>query len=161
MKIIGKFSHLIYFFFFALGSMFLQSCAVYNPENLAIVPVSDIVRMSKDGVTSKAIINQMRESHSVYMLPADQLAKLKSEGVQDSVINYMQKTHLNAVRREQRMEDYYNGYPGMYGYPYYGYGFGWPYYGYWDWGFRPSIIIHRGGPAYRGGYQRSAHSGRR
>jgi len=125
---------------------------VYNPEHLATLPVSDVVQMSKDGVSSKAIIGEMRKSHSVYMLSADKLAKLKSEGVQDSVINYMQRTHLNAVRQEQRMEDFY------YGYPYYGFGYGWPYYGYW--GFGPSIIIHHRGPIYHGGYQRSAYSGR-
>lgn len=163
MKNTGKINHLFYYLFLILAVAFMQSCMVNNPEHLATLPVSDVVRMSKDGVSSKAIIGEMRKSHSVYMLPANKLAELKSEGVQDSVLNYMQRTHLNAIRQEQRMEDYYYGYPGMYGYPYYGFGYGWPY-GYWGsgwgWDFGPAIIIHRNGPEHHAGIQRS-NSGRR
>ena len=152
MKNLVKFKNLIYLFFMTAGVMFFQSCAVYNPYNLSSVPVSDIVQMSKDGVSSKDIIKELKSSHSVYLLKADQLAKLKNDGVQDSVINYMEKTHMDAIRHDQRMADSYYPGSGMYGYGYYGMGFGWPYGGYWGWDMGPTVII-RGGGGYRGGYR--------
>lgn len=146
------------FFFIIFAAAILQSCAVYNPYNQQQVPVSDIVKMSKDGLSSKSIISDIRHTHSVYTLKADQLAKLRDEGVQDSVINYMQKTHLDAVRRDQSMADSYYGWSGGYYGPYGGFGFGWPYgyYGY-GWGWGPTIVIRGGG--YYGGYRGGFHGG--
>lgn len=150
MKNLLKFKNLIYLFFITTGVMLLQSCAVYSPKNLASVPVSDIVQMSKDGVSSKDIIKELKDSHSYYLLKADQLAKLRDEGVQDSVINFMEMTKMAAIRHDQRMQDSNYGWPGMYGYGYYGLGFGWPYGGMWGWNMGPTVII-RGGGGYRGG----------
>jgi hypothetical protein len=50
--------------------------------------------MSKDGLSSRDIINEIRHSHTVYTLKADELAKLQNEGVQDSVINYMEQAAI-------------------------------------------------------------------
>ncbi len=158
MKSLIKFKNLVYLFFITIGAMLLQGCAVYYPNNMASVPVSDIIQKSQDGVSSKDIIKELRKSHSVYFLKADQLAKLRNEGVQDSVINYMENTHINAIRRNQRMQDSYYMGPGMYGYGYYG--FGWPYGGYWGWNMGPSIII-RGGRDYDGGHMRGNRGDKR
>ena len=119
--------------------LMLQSCVVYNPYAQQQVTVPDIVQMSKDGLSSKAIIREIRQSHSQYALKAGQFANLRNEGVQDSVLNYMQKTHLDAVRRDQRINDSYYGWPGSYGY-YGGFGYGWPY-GSYGWGWGPTIFI--------------------
>jgi hypothetical protein len=73
------------------------------------VTVPDIVKMSKDGYSSKSIIKEIRQSHTYYTLKADQLSKLQNEGVPDSVINYMEKTHIDAVRRNQQINDSYYG----------------------------------------------------
>jgi len=129
-----------------------QSCAVYNPYDRQDIPLSDIVKMSNDGVASKQIIREIRQSHSVYALRADQIAKLRSEGVQDSVLNYMQKTHLDAVRHDQMMRDSYYGWSGGYYGPYGGIGYGWPY-GLYGWGWGPAIIIsgHRSFGGFHGG----------
>ena len=138
------------------GSVLLNGCVVYSPYDRQDIPLSDIVRMSKDGVSSKDIIRDMRHSHSVYALKADQLANLRNEGVQDSVLNYMQETHIDAVRRQQMMSDsYYGWYGGYYG-PYSGLGFGWPY-GLYGWGWGPTIIysVHRG----YGGFHGAGHGG--
>jgi hypothetical protein len=65
----------------------------------------------------------------------------------------MQKTHIDAIRHDQRIADSYYGWPGYYGYDGFGYGigFGWPYsYGFWG----PGIIIR----SY-GGFHGSGHSG--
>ena len=132
------------FFFAIFAAAILQSCVVYNPYSQQQVSVPDIVQMSKDGLSSKAIIRDLRQTHSIYTLKADQLAKLRDEGVQDSVINYMQKTHLDAVRRDQSMADSYYGWAGGYYGPYGGFGGG--YYGGYRGGF------HGGGG--RGGMRR-------
>ena len=56
--------------------------------------------MSKENVPAETIVNKMRDSRAVYRLNAAQLAKLHDQGVADLVLNYMQETYLNAVRRE-------------------------------------------------------------
>jgi len=61
--------------------------------------------MSKDGVSSKDIITEINQTHTVYSLKADQLFKLRDEGVQDSVLNYMEETKINAVQQNQRYAD--------------------------------------------------------
>ena len=71
---------------------------------------------------------------------------------------------MAAIRHDQRMEDSYYAWPGMYGYGYFGPGFGWwPYGGfggYMGWGFGPTVII-RGGGGYHGGYQGGFNGGYR
>jgi hypothetical protein len=145
-----KLTRLIPLGFITAGLMLLQSCVVYSPSYQPTVPVSDVVQMSKDGMSSKDIIKQMRKTHSVYLLKANQLAGLREQGVQDSVINYMEQTHFNAVRQEQRINDSYYMYPGSYGYGYWGPGF-WGPYGYWGWDIGPTFIFHGGGGHIHGG----------
>lgn len=155
MKKIINVKHLIGLFLTAAGAVMLQSCVVYSPYAQQEVTIPDIVQMSKEGVSSKDIIKEIRHSHSIYTLKANQLAKLQNEGVQDSVINYMEKTHLDAVRRSQQWSDSYYGWPGGYGY--YG-GFGWPY-GYNSWGWGPTII-YSGHGGFRGGDRDDFRGGR-
>ena len=135
---------------FTAGLIFITGCAVYNQAPSAALPVDDIVRMSKEGVPAKDIIKQIRQTHSVYLLPANELANLRNDGVQDSVINFMEKTQIQAARRDQATQDYYYNSPYGYG-PYMGWGWGcgWPYGGYWGWG--PTVII-RGGGGFHGGH---------
>ncbi len=152
MKNLKKFKLVIYTFLIVTGVMLLQNCAVYNPYKEPPVTVSDVVQMSKDGVPSDDIIKEMRKSHTVYWLKADQLAKLRNEGVSDTVINYMEKTHIDAVRQNQALEDYNYWWPGWDGYYYGGPAFGWPY-GYWNFNWGPTIIF-RGEGEGRGGRRR-------
>ncbi|MDP4222377.1 MAG: hypothetical protein Q8868_03600 [Bacteroidota bacterium] len=153
MKISGKIGKSGYLTIIVLGAALLNGCAVYSPTYQASLPVDEIVKMSKEGVSSKDIITDIRRSHSVYTLRAADLAALRDEGVQDSVINYMEKTHMDAIRRDERMSDFYYGYPGGYGYPYWGFNYGYPYY--WGWGFGPTIIVRHGYDGYHGGYRSS------
>lgn len=154
------YKRLIYFFLVAAGVIVLNSCAAYYPANQSALQVSDIVKMSKDGAYSKDIIRQIKRSHSVYKLPASELAKLRDEGVQDSVINYMERTNMESILRNERYQNYWYGYPGMYGYPYSG--FGYPYYGfglgfgwpYWNWGYSPAVIIRHSGENHGGSRSR-------
>ena len=137
------------------GVAILQSCVVYRPypENAQLLTVPDIIRMSKDGVSSKDIINDIKQSHTAYGLKADQLAKLHDEGVQDSVLNYMEQTKIDLLQQNQRYTD--SSYWWMADGFYYGaFGWGWTY-NYLGWGWAPTIIynIHGGfGGVYRGGF---------
>jgi hypothetical protein len=131
--------------------LIVQSCSVYQPYSQSQVPVSDIIQMSKDGYPARDIIGQIRQTRSVYGLNAGELAQLRDEGVSDSVINYMEKTHFDAINQSR----YYQSYGWNDGY--YGYGFGWPYYG-WGWGFGPTIIYRNYG-GFHGGSHGGFHGG--
>jgi hypothetical protein len=88
--------------------------------------VSEVVQMSRQGVPAKTIIHKIRESETVYRLSAAQLAQLHDEGVSNPVINYMQRTYLDCVRKEQRLRDENMWELGPDGYWYGGAPFGWP-----------------------------------
>jgi hypothetical protein len=92
---------------FLVSSALLGGCATLGfGQNKAPVTVSEVVRMSEEGLPPETIVNKMRDSETVYRLSAAQLAQLHDQGVQDQVINYMQETYLNAVRREQDLANW-------------------------------------------------------
>jgi hypothetical protein len=158
MKNLIKLKHVIFLFFMVSGITLLHSCAVYTPYYFKPVTVPDIVQMSKDKVPSKNIINEIKKSHTAYTLKASEYAKLQKSGVADSVVDYMQKTHLDMIRHNQQMQNSYYWGPGFGDY-WYGPGFGWPYgYGYWGWNYGPSIIFRGGG--YHGGGHGGGHARR-
>ena len=101
--------------------------------------------MSKNGLSSKDIIDEIKQSHTAYNLKADQLVKLHEEGVQDSVINFMEETKIDLVKQNDRYTVssnwwLYNGF--FYG----GFGWGAPYYGLYGWGWGPTFVysLNRG-----------------
>ena len=89
------------------GSALLNGCAALgvDPSEQPVM-VSEVIRMSKENVPAETIVNKMRDSRAVYRLNAAQLAKLHDQGVADLVLNHMQETYLNAVRREQDLADW-------------------------------------------------------
>ncbi len=110
----------------AAGLLLLTGCATTGTTNqFQTVTVDQIVQMSKSGVSPDDIIKQIAESGTIYRLNASQLADLRQAGVSDQVINYMQQTYLDAVRREQRREDMRYWAPGPGGYWYGGVPYGW------------------------------------
>ncbi|HZR67775.1 MAG TPA: hypothetical protein VFB01_01845 [Burkholderiales bacterium] len=74
----------------------------------------EIVALAKSGAPAQDIIRRMQESGAVYPLSASQLARLREQGVPDEVIDYMNRTYLEAVRREEAMRQSF-----FYGPPYY------------------------------------------
>jgi hypothetical protein len=89
------------------GSALLTGCAALDVDpSKQPVMVSEVIRMSNENVPAETIVNKMRDSRAVYRLNAAQLAKLHDQGVADLVLNYMQETYLNAVRREQDLADW-------------------------------------------------------
>jgi hypothetical protein len=103
----------------------LAGCASVPPP--APVPVSEVIRLSREGDPPEQIIQRMRDAGMVYRLEASQLAHLHQQGVPDVVLNYMQHTYLDAVRRDQHLQDWNLWRPGPNGYFYGGCYYGWPY----------------------------------
>lgn len=89
------------------------------------VTVGQIVAMAQAGTPSTDIIAKIRDSDTVYRLKASQLAELERKGVPPDVINYMQKTYLEAVRRDQSVRDWNLWTLGDDGYWYGGCGYDW------------------------------------
>jgi hypothetical protein len=77
-----------------LGGCMTLKNALHGPDP---VSVAEVVDMSRAGVPSTEIIGEMQRSGTVYRLNAAQLADLRQQGVSDDVIDYMQKTYLQAV----------------------------------------------------------------
>jgi hypothetical protein len=170
MKNVKFFKHFVTLIFVITAGLFLQSCVVNNPYyTRQLVTVPEIIQMSKDGVPSKDIISDIRKTHTVYGLKASQLANLREKGVQDSVINYMEKTRIDAIGQNQGMQNSYYWFPGIGGYMYGmygGLGWGWPYYGFGGfWG--PSVVFSyrgggfHGGGGFNGGFHGGFHGTRR
>jgi hypothetical protein len=156
MKNLISLKNAIYSALVLTGIVNLQSCVVYRPNTSQLVSVPDIVQMSKDGLSSKDIINEIRQSNTAYNIKADQLVKLHEEGVQDSVINYMEETKVDLIQQNQRYAASSNWW--LYdGFFYGGFGWGWPY-PYYGWGWGPTVIysVNRG---YGGGYHGGFHGG--
>jgi hypothetical protein len=138
--------------------LFLHGCAVYSPAATTMVTIPEIITMSKEKVPSKDIIHDIKKTHTVYRLDASQYAKLQANGVSDSVVNYMQQTHLDAIRWNQQMNDAYYNQPYYNGFYYGGFGYGWPY-GYYAWPLGPSIMWGLHGYGHHGGeYREHSHA---
>jgi len=104
-------------------------CATVGPPLPPPPTIDEIVRLSAAGVPADDIIKRMRDAQAVYRLPASELAKLHSQGVPDRVIDYMQRTYIEAERYDEylRTRDRYlwYGWPSYLGtYPY---GYWYPY----------------------------------
>ena len=89
------------------GLIALNGCAALGfSQNKPPIMAAEIVRLSQENVPAETIIKKMHNSGTVYRFSAAQLAQLHDQGVQDQVINYMQQTYLDAVRREQDLADW-------------------------------------------------------
>jgi hypothetical protein len=90
-----------------IGSGLLAGCAALgSAQAKPPVAVGEVVQMTHEGVPAETIIARMRAAQTVYRLDAAELARLHDRGVADSVINYMQQTYLQSVRREQSRTDW-------------------------------------------------------
>lgn len=113
---------------FLMIVMFLGGCTPFTGSERTPPPVtvSEIIQLSKKGVPANEMIEKMRESRTVYRLTAAQLAQLHYQRVPDRVIDYMQRTYLRAVRRDQRLKDWDYWSLGADGFWYGGPYYGWP-----------------------------------
>jgi hypothetical protein len=83
--------------FFTLAA---AGCATLDDRPPPPAP-EDIVALARSGAPAQEIIRRIQESGAVYPLSASALARLRGHGVPDEVIDYMQRTYVEAVRREE------------------------------------------------------------
>jgi len=90
------------------------------------VPLSlaEVISMTKAGLWDEDIIRRIDGTGTVFRLGADDVVRLRKEGVSDRVINYMMETYTRAAVAEQHRQDYHF-YGGYY------YGPGWHHRRYW------------------------------
>jgi hypothetical protein len=77
-----------------------------SPEELARMlpkpdpklPLTELIRLSKEGATAKDIIARIRETGSRYDLSASQAIELHSQGVDAEVLDYIQSAREQALR---------------------------------------------------------------
>ena len=84
----------------------LSGCATFGFKQPEPVTVGQVIEMSKEGVPPEAIVKKMRDSETVYLLSAARLAELHDLGIADPVLDYMQRTYIEAERREQSRDDW-------------------------------------------------------
>ena len=83
--------------------------------------------MTKAGMGDEDIIRRIDATRTVFRLGADDVVRLRNEGVTERVVNYMLDTYVRYVAAEQRRQDYYD-----YDYYYrFGYWYGYPRHGWW------------------------------
>jgi hypothetical protein len=104
----------------SLAFAWLAGCTSFEP-----LRVPQILEMTREGVPPDTIIARIRESNTVYRLHAHQVAQLSRDGVNQKVLDYMQQTYLDAVRRDQSLADWDNYALGQDGFFYGGDPVGW------------------------------------
>jgi hypothetical protein len=102
-------------------TLLLAGCGGVGADRPPPPSVDQIVALAKAGAPAADIIQRLRESGAVYALPASELARLREQGVPDPVIDYMQMTYLDAVRRDEAYRQFQREM--MYWPPYYRYPF--------------------------------------
>lgn len=127
----------------------LCGCMTLSEKRPPAVTVGQIIEMSKAGVPAQDIIRKIHESGTVYRFRVSELAGLREQGVPDEVIDYMEETHLEAIRHEQYFHDWSYGPDG---YWYGGYPFGWPY---WD-----VVIVNGEHERHEGHFKQEKHEHR-
>lgn len=78
-----------------LGCAIVSGCSTAGTPKAAAPPSpADVVAMSRAGVPPDEIIQRMQASNAVYALTDDQAASLAAQGVSDTVITYMRRSHI-------------------------------------------------------------------
>jgi hypothetical protein len=74
------------------------------PKAVPNVTLDEIVELSKQGNTPEQIINKLKASNSRYDLSPSEVVRLKEQGVDPTVLDYMHETHENALRENMADE---------------------------------------------------------
>jgi hypothetical protein len=111
-------------FLLLLLTLNLAGCASVLEAPSPPPTTEQIVQMAKSGQSADQIIETLKKTGAVYPLNASELTALSRQGVPDKVLDYLQKTHIDAEKRraywqarEQSLWPYYGPYrypPGFY-----------------------------------------------
>jgi len=94
--------------------------------------LEQVIQLSKAQTPPADIIAQLTQTRTVLQISGSQFAKLQAEGVDDSVLDFLQKSFVDSVEMEARLraQSMYWGYGGGWG------GYYRPFYGPWPYGYR-------------------------
>jgi hypothetical protein len=84
----------------ALWAILLSGCAA---RHIPRPTLDDVVQMSQDGRPAEEIVRVLQQSHAVYPLTASQILSLHENGVDISVLDYLQSEYAARIRHEERM----------------------------------------------------------
>jgi len=102
-------------FLAGLLAALVMGCAALTYLNERAITLEDIISMSKAKVSVDVIKTQIDVTHTKFVLTSDEIIRLKNEGVDDKVIEYMLET-------DYTQDNYWWEYgyaPYYYGYNYY------------------------------------------
>ena len=87
-----------------LAIVLLVGCATAKPRPTPL-SLADIMSMSKAGLSDGEIIQRVEDTHSVFKLTADDVVRLRNEGVSNGVVTYLLDNYTRAAMAEQRRRD--------------------------------------------------------
>jgi hypothetical protein len=116
-----------------LVAMLASGCSAFQKREP--MTLEQVVELSREGKSADDIINRLRESRTVLAISGSGFAKLREQGVDDAVLDHIQRSYVTSVEMETRMR--YQGWygpgfgVGYYPYPYRPMGGPWPYWYAW------------------------------
>ena len=78
----------------ALALLVLSGCATFYTPRTPL-PIAEIVNLSKSGAPPATVIQRIRDSGTSYALRGSDFSKLKTLGVADPVLDYLQQSLVN------------------------------------------------------------------
>ena len=91
---------------FPLVALLVVGCATPKPRPAALTQV-DIVAMVKAKMTDEDIMRRIDATGTVFNLSADDVVKLRQEGVSERLVDYMLDTKVRAAAEYERHRYYY------------------------------------------------------
>jgi hypothetical protein len=88
----------------AVVAVGVTGCAHLNGMWPEPITVPQIIQMAQECIAADDIIAKLQASGTVYRLKASRLADLEKKGVPSKVIDYMQQTYLDAVKKDARYQ---------------------------------------------------------
>ena len=102
--------------------LLVSGCAAFVTVNERAMSVDDVILITKSKVDSEVIISQIDATRSKFQLTADDIIRLKNEGVEDDVIQYMIESDFAPERFPRdygySQSDYWFNYYNSYNFPY-------------------------------------------
>lgn len=68
---------------------------------------ADVISMVKAGASEEDVLRRIAASGTVFYLNADDVVRLRQEGVSDRLVTFMMETATRAAVAEQRRQDMY------------------------------------------------------
>ena len=91
--------------------LFVAGCTTLEPHPHPL-SADDVIARAKNGVSSKAIIDEMFRTNTVIPVSAAEIVRLHQAGVPNEVLDYLQYAQLQEIRWRDQSNYWYG--PGFY-----------------------------------------------